>query len=73
VRLSRHAKNRLRFIRRSASAVTDDALLDVLAGATELRRDARGNRVLAVRLDDVRLTVVVDDVGAVVITIWREE
>lgn len=73
MRLTRHAKNRLRFIQRRAAMVSEVSILEGLLRASEVGRDMKGNRKLAVRIEQVLLTVVVDDARQIVITIWREE
>lgn len=61
MRLTRHAKNRLRYMRRRAPEITEAAILDVLPSGSELGSDVRGNRLLAVRIEGILLTVIVDD------------
>jgi len=73
VRLTRHAKNRLRFIGRRTAPLSECRLLEALASADVVGEDIKGNRRLSIRIDDVLLTVVVDEARQIVITIWREE
>lgn len=72
IHLSRHAKNKLRWVRRDAPAVTEEALLHAVAEGQELGRDQRGNVRVAVEVAGVRLTAVVDPDDELVITLWRE-
>lgn len=73
VRLTRHAKNRLRLIARRAPAVTERWLLEALASAALAGTDVKGNRKFSVRIDAILLTAVVDQERQVVVTLWREE
>ncbi|MGH2699894.1 MAG: hypothetical protein ACRDJL_11955 [Actinomycetota bacterium] len=73
MRLTRHAKNRLRFIQRRAPSLTESRLLEALGSASVMGEDPKGNRRVSIRLDDVLLLVVVDEAKEIVITIWREE
>jgi len=73
VRLTRHAKDRLRFIGRRGALLSGSRLLEALASADVVGEDIKGNRRLSIRIDDVLLTVVVVEARQIVITIWREE
>jgi hypothetical protein len=73
VRLTRHARNRLRLIGRLAPDLTEQRLLEALGSASELSEDVKGNRRMSIRLDGMLLVVVVDEANQVVVTIWREE
>lgn len=70
VRLSRHARNRLRWIARRHPQVSAAAVMEALPGAETIGYDDRGNRKARVPMGDVRLTVVVDEAASVVVTIW---
>lgn len=73
MRLTRHAKNRLRFIARRWPGASEPQLLASLTSAKIIGQDVRGNSRLSVEVGGILLTVVVDSVNDVVITIWREE
>ncbi len=73
VRLSRHARNRLRRIRRSHPGLTPARLLEALIGASSIGYDARGNRKVNVLVHGARLTVVVGEPEGLVVTLWLEE
>ena len=73
MRLSRHARNRLRWIRRAASNLDESRLLGALEKGQTIGADARGNRQIRVDLGDIRLIVVLDERAEMVVTIWREE
>lgn len=70
MRLTRHARNRLRWIGRSHPSVSEAQLLEALPTGEILGKDDRGNRRVRVSLAGVRLTVVVDDSQGVIITVW---
>lgn len=70
-RLSRHARNKLRWIRRDAPGVSEDALVAALEQGDVLGEDQRGNVRMAVDVAGIRLTVVVDPDDELVITVWR--
>lgn len=72
MRLSRHAKNKLRWIRRDAAHLTEDALLRDIVHGQHLGTDHRGNVKIAVEVAGVRLTAVVDPDDELVVTLWRE-
>lgn len=72
MRLSRHAKNRLRWIGRRHSSVTAAGLLENLPGSETIGYDDRGNRRALVVLGETRLTLVIDEAQALVITVWVE-
>jgi hypothetical protein len=73
VRLTRHAKNRLRLLRRRAPELTEPRVLEALGSARSLGRDVKGNRRVSIRIGEILLMVVVDEAKQVVVTIWREE
>lgn len=57
MRLTRHAKNRLRLIARWAPAVTEESLLEAMVSATLVGVDMKGNSKLKVEIDCGRLSV----------------
>jgi hypothetical protein len=73
MRLTRHARNRLRLNRRSAPGVTDGLVLEALEHGADAGYDAKGNKKVRVAIGESMLTVVVDGSRGVVITVWREE
>lgn len=73
MRLTRHAKNRLRLIARRVPAMTEKALLEAMDSAPLVGTDVKGNQRLKVRIDAILLTVVVDQDRQQVVTFWREE
>ncbi len=70
MRLTRHTRNRLRWIARRHPGVTAAALEQALPGASTIGYDDRGNRKARVVVDGVTLTVVVDEERDVVVTMW---
>jgi len=72
VRLTRHARNRLRWIAKSHPRVTAQALAQSLPKAKTMGYDDRGNRKVQLVFGEARLTVVVDDAARVVVTVWVE-
>jgi hypothetical protein len=73
VRLTRHAKNRLRYIARRWPGVSEEQLLANLAAAEGVDRDVKGNSRLSVEVGGILLIVIVDPGRDVVVTIWRQE
>ncbi len=73
MRLTRHAKNRIRLIARRAPNVTEEWLLEALTSAVLAGTDVKGNPKLRVGIGAILLTVVVDQEKQVVVTCWREE
>lgn len=73
VRLTRHAKNRLRLLRRRAPDLTEPRVLEALGSARVLGEDIKGNRRMSIRIAEILLVVVVDEADQIVVTIWREE
>jgi hypothetical protein len=73
MRLTRHAKNRLRWIRRNVSAVTETDVVAAIDSGETIGRDVKGNRHIAAVMNGVRLVLVVDEERQLVITMWREE
>lgn len=73
VRLTRHAKNRLRLLRRRAPDLTEPRVLEALGSARLLGEDIKGNRRMSIRIAEILLVVVVDETDQIVVTIWREE
>lgn len=72
MRLTRHAKNRLRWMRRSEPTLTEADLLIALGEGVVIGRDVRSNAHVWVRVGGMRLVVVVDEMEQMVITMWRE-
>ena len=72
MRLSRHARNRLRWVARRHPHVTSASVLEALFTADELGYDERGNKRLRAQLEEVTLTLVIDAEEAIVITLWVE-
>lgn len=73
MRLTRHAKNRLRLIARRVPAIDESRFLKALDITIGSERDVKGNRKLIVQIDAILLRAIVDDQKQIVITIWREE
>lgn len=73
MRFSRHAKNRLRRIVKTHPGVSAGRLLEGLLGADDLGYDAKGNRRAKVTVDDVVVTIVVDEDEGLVVTLWLRE
>lgn len=73
MRLSRHARNRLRRIQRRYPGLTPAQLLEGLLGATGIGYDEKGNRKVQVLVSGAHLTVVVGELEDLVITLWLEE
>lgn len=73
MRLSRHAKNRLRLIRRLAPEVTDEGLVAAIGRNAREIEEVGGDRILRIQIEEYRLTVVLDGRDELVITVWREE
>lgn len=61
MRLSRHAKNRLRWIRRAASDLDETRLLEAIGEGSTIGADARGNQQIRVELGYIKLIVVLDE------------
>jgi hypothetical protein len=73
VRLTRHARNRLRLLQRRLPGLTEARLIEGLGSAIAFGADVKGNRRMSIRLDEAVLVLVVDEANQVVVTIWREE
>ena len=73
MRLTRHAKNRLRYIARRWPRVSEEELLKKLAAAEVAGQDLKGNSRLSVEVGGILLIVIVDQGRDVVVTIWRQE
>ena len=73
MRLTRHAKNRLRWIRRVEPDLTEVDLLAALDRGVGIGHDVRNNRLVSVEVRGVQLVLVVDEIEQMVITMWREE
>jgi hypothetical protein len=70
VRLTRHARNPLRWIGRQHPNVTAEALIEALPAAETIGYDDRGNGRVRLAVGGTRLTVVMDESAGVVITLW---
>jgi hypothetical protein len=70
VKLSRHARNRLRWIRRRHPIATEARLLDALSDARRLGYDERGNLRVMATLGSAEVVLVIDEAAALVITMW---
>lgn len=70
MKLTRHARNRLRWIRRGHPAIGVEALAAALPGAPVLGYDGRGNRRLLVEVADLELIVIFDARDDVLVTLW---
>ncbi|MDP9225189.1 MAG: hypothetical protein M3P18_15340 [Actinomycetota bacterium] len=73
MRLTRHAKNRLRWIRRAEPDLAEVELLAAIDRGASIGRDVRDNQHVAVEVGGVQLVLVVDESEQIVITMWREE
>jgi hypothetical protein len=72
VRLSRHARNRLRLISRRHPEITAERLLQALPDAQTLGYDDRGNRRARLRFGGITVIVVTDEKAGFLITVWVE-
>ena len=72
MRLTRHARNRLRWIARRHPGVSEAKLLEALPGAVTVGYDDRGNRRARMTIGMTNLIVVVDESQGSVITMWVE-
>jgi hypothetical protein len=72
VRLTRHAKNRLRWIGRRHPGVTEQSLLEEISGSETIGYDDAGNRRARLVVRGTTLTVVIDESEGVLITMWVE-
>jgi len=73
IRFSRHARNRLRYIRRDGTDVTEEDILGALGSGEMLGRVAGRNRRERLRLSGIVLVVIVDRRQHMVITLWKED
>lgn len=71
--LTRHAKNRVRFIARRVPKISETVVLAALDSATEVSLDSKGNRRVKVQIAGIMFLIVVDEVAEAVVTIWRED
>lgn len=72
MKLTRHARNRLRWIARRHPGATPEAVLKAVPRGETIGYDDRENRKARVMIGDARLTVVIDEANEVVVTIWVE-
>jgi hypothetical protein len=70
VRLTRHARNRLRWIARSHPEATAEDVAEALSTAETIGYDAHRNRKARGVVGGTSMTVVVDERADVVVTIW---
>lgn len=73
MRLTRHAKNRLRWIRRAVPNLTETELIAAIGQGSKIGRDVRDHQHVSIDVAGIRLVLVVDETNRMVITIWREE
>jgi len=73
MRFTRHAKNRLRWIRRAVPTLVETDLIEAIDRGAPIGRDIRDNQHVSVEVGGVRLVLVVDEKEQIVITMWREE
>lgn len=72
MRLTRHAKNRLRWIARRHETVSEAALLATIPAGVTVGYDERGNRRIRVTVGATRLILVIDESQGSIITMWAE-
>ncbi len=72
MKLSRHARNRLRLIRRRHPELTTGRLLEAVLRGETVGYDEVGNRLVSVSIPGTRLTVVLDHRERIVVTVWEE-
>jgi hypothetical protein len=72
MRLTRHARNRLRWISRRHVSVSEAKLLEAIPGALTVGYDDRGNRRARVTIGTTSLILVIDESQGSVITMWVE-
>lgn len=73
MRLTRHAKNRLRRIRKAHAEVTAGAILRALLAGGLRTSDETGRIRVRVFVGATQLVVVIDPEEQVVVTIWSKE
>lgn len=72
MRLSRHARNRLRWLRAGGLEIDEHEPIGALSVGEIVGQDLKGNSRIVVSTGGGQLMVVVDAEGEVVVTIWRE-
>lgn len=72
MRLSRHARNRLRLIARRHPWITPEWVLAGLSAGRTLGYDDRGNRRVQLVHGGLSIIVVIDEDAGLLITIWVE-
>lgn len=72
MRFTRHAKNRLRWLRRSLPTLSELAIAEAIRSGRERGRDSAGNLKVAVHVGSSNLVIVLDETQDLVITIWKE-
>lgn len=72
MRVTRHARNKLRRIGKVEPSVGVAALVFALPSGETIGYDEDGNRRVRVSVEGIRLMVVVDDEQGAVVTVWME-
>jgi hypothetical protein len=70
VKLSRHARNRGRRIRRAHEHVSERGLKEALFAGHTLGYDGRGHRRVLVGLGSTEIVLVIDEEAKLIITMW---
>jgi len=70
MRMSRHAKNRLRWLRRAHPAVSEQSVTEALGEGRTLGYDDRGHRRVLIEAGSTEIVVVIDEEAELVITLW---
>jgi hypothetical protein len=71
LRFTRHARNKLRRLRRLDPGVTNAAVLRALLQPERREYDEEGKARIVVTIGATELVVVVDETERVVVSIWR--
>jgi hypothetical protein len=73
VRFSRHARNRVRWIARSAPSVSQEEIRAALEDRPTSREyDERGNLRAQISVGGIALTVLLDEDEGLIVTVWRD-
>lgn len=72
MRFSRHAKNRLRLIKRGCPHLTMEEIIDAAKRGELLGRDRSDDRRRRIHIRGIVVVLVIDPSRRVVITLWRE-
>lgn len=70
--LTRHARNRIRFIRRTAPDVSAMGIVSAISEGQALEPDPQGRRRVRIEVAGIGLTAVISADGEVLITLWKE-